>query len=154
MGVVREKMDDPSYSGWFLQFKDGINGSGYKQKPCSGPAGNTKCTPFWHQLLDEPSCPGNDCDCGQAPCAMYELDHRNESFAKWFVEVPFLRARVYQPRPLGTGGGRRGPQGEAEKTPRRHQDDPRRHQAPPRRGGACDHSGTTGGHIAIITKTS
>eukprot|EP01049_Picozoa_sp_SAG25_P007543 SAG25_NODE_620_length_6411_cov_11.541350_9_plen_87_part_00 len=40
--------------------------------------------------------------------------------------------------------------GEAGKTPRRHQDDPGRHQAPPRRGGACDHSGTTGGHIAII----
>lgn len=86
MAVVREKIDDPAYSGWFLKYKDGINGSGYAQSPCAGPKENeTKCSRFWHQLLDEPDCPDGVCDCGAAPCAMYSFDHRNSSFAKWFV---------------------------------------------------------------------
>ena len=75
-----------AYAGWFLQYKDGINGSGYAQNPCAGPKENaTKCSRFWHQLLDEPSCLDGVCDCGAAPCAMYAFDHRNASFSEWFV---------------------------------------------------------------------
>ena len=67
-------------AGWFLKYSDGINGSGYAQSPCAGPKENTtKCSEFWHQLLDEPVCPGGVCDCGAAPCAMYSFDHRTSN---------------------------------------------------------------------------
>jgi hypothetical protein len=94
MSVVREKLDDPLYAGWFLQYRDGIDGathnsSKYGENPCAGPAGDntTKCTKFWHFGLTSFSnpCPGGECDCGAAPCAAYEFDHRNASFSEWFV---------------------------------------------------------------------
>ena len=92
MSVVREKLDDPRFAGFFLQYKNGTNGatknsSDYAQNPCAGPPSEntTKCSKFWPQLLGEPVCPAGKCDCGDAPCAMYSFTHRNQSFAKWFV---------------------------------------------------------------------
>ena len=94
MSIVREKLDDPQYAGWFLQYRDGIDGatknsSEYGSNPCNGPAGDntTKCSKFWHFGLTGFSnpCPGGECDCGAAPCASYEFDHRNASFSSWFV---------------------------------------------------------------------
>jgi hypothetical protein len=94
MSIVREKLDDPQYADWFLQYRDGIDGatknsSKYGSNPCNGPAGDntTKCSKFWHFGLTSFSnpCPGGECDCGAAPCASYEFDHRNASFADWFV---------------------------------------------------------------------
>eukprot|EP00041_Stephanoeca_diplocostata_P031711 m.993533 g.993533 ORF g.993533 m.993533 type:complete len:80 (+) comp24012_c0_seq6:228-467(+) len=28
-----------------------------------------------------------ECDCGDAPCGGYVFDHRNASFAEWFIHV-------------------------------------------------------------------
>mmetsp|Transcript_51139 Transcript_51139/g.144038 ORF Transcript_51139/g.144038 Transcript_51139/m.144038 type:complete len:438 (-) Transcript_51139:73-1386(-) len=80
--LVQDKLDDPAYSGWFIRFKN-----------CTGPASN--------RSYDPPACTGGKCscawhdhagqfwdgsqDCGKSPCGGYVFDHRNASFAEWFV---------------------------------------------------------------------
>jgi hypothetical protein len=50
---VREKMLDPAYSGWFLKFKDGANGTDYHVPPCTG----EKCSDFYHDQEQTPEAP-------------------------------------------------------------------------------------------------
>eukprot|EP00051_Salpingoeca_urceolata_P027693 m.482796 g.482796 ORF g.482796 m.482796 type:complete len:583 (-) comp22669_c0_seq1:268-2016(-) len=87
---VRVKLDNPAYAGWFYRFKD------YK-----GPQSNhsyhvpactyEKCSGFYHDQEQTPEYPRGDgsclqeCDCGVAPCGEYIFDHRNNSFADWFI---------------------------------------------------------------------
>merc|ERR550514_2232848 len=84
---VREKLSDPAYAGWFLKFKDGINGS-YHVPPCTG----DKCSEFYHDQDQTPEHPHGDgscedeCDCGPVPCGEYLFDHRNESLRRWLVD--------------------------------------------------------------------
>ena len=83
---VREKLEDPQYSGWFLRFKDGINGS-YSTDPCTF----DKCSEFYHDQDQTPEHPTGDgscvdeCDCGTVPCGEYLWDHRNASLRSWLV---------------------------------------------------------------------
>jgi hypothetical protein len=87
--AVREKLDDPQYSGWFLPFKPGgslPNGS-YHVPPCTG----SKCSNLYHDQEQTPGYPHGDgscaepCDCGKSPCGEYLWDHRNASLREWLV---------------------------------------------------------------------
>ena len=87
--AVREKILDPAYSGWFLKFKDGVNGT-YRSSPCTG----SKCSAFYHDQDQTPEHPHgdgsctDDCDCGPGlPCGEYLWDHRNGSMLRrWLVD--------------------------------------------------------------------
>ena len=92
--MVREKLEDPSYKGWFLPFKDGVNGTYARGHLGPGdPWPNvTACTPGqgcsdrYHDQWSSPQCktsttlPPNHrygwcndtCDCGNGvPCGEY-----------------------------------------------------------------------------------
>lgn len=100
--LVREKLDDPAYAGWFLKFRDGINGTGYSSPPCTG----KKCSEFYHDQDQTPEHPVGDgsctdaCDCGQQPCGEYLWDHRNGSSLREFLIEEF----VFGPDGLGHEG--------------------------------------------------
>ena len=72
---VRRRLTDPRYSGWFLSYRDGVNGSGYSSPPCT--AG--KCSPLFHDAdqtpRHDPHADGScvePCDCGEdLPCGEY-----------------------------------------------------------------------------------
>ena len=99
MKVVREKLEDPNYSGWFVKFADykpGSNqsntGKHYNVNPCSA----TKCSGLYHEQTQVPAWTNNrkhvvdgncdsECDCGKLPCGNYIFNHSNASFAEWFI---------------------------------------------------------------------
>eukprot|EP01061_Rhynchopus_euleeides_P026720 TRINITY_DN43531_c0_g1_i1.p1 TRINITY_DN43531_c0_g1~~TRINITY_DN43531_c0_g1_i1.p1 ORF type:complete len:453 (+),score=152.80 TRINITY_DN43531_c0_g1_i1:179-1360(+) len=90
--TVRQKLDDPAYSGFFLRFKDGANGS-YHVPACTG----SKCSEFYHDQEQTPavptpsdphpdgSCTEGECDCGKNPCGEYLWDHRNGTMLRDFL---------------------------------------------------------------------
>merc|ERR1712070_408890 len=88
---VRIKLDDPAYSGWFLKFKDGINGS-YHVPACTG----RKCSPFYHDQDQTPEYPHGDgscteeCDCGDQPCGEYLWNHTNGTMLQDFLVNQFV----------------------------------------------------------------
>ena len=87
---VREKLDDPQFSGFFLRFKDGANGS-YHVPACDTNWDPPKCSAFYHDQLQTPQHPRGDgscvrpCDCGVNPCGEYLFDHRNGSMLTNFL---------------------------------------------------------------------
>eukprot|EP01083_Nonionella_stella_P271962 922015_1 len=92
---IREKIVDPAYSGWFLNFKkDGP----YHVPPCTNTTingkTNSKCSMIYHDLEQTPKYPGlchSICDCGNnLPCGEYLYDHRNESMQKWLTNTFIL----------------------------------------------------------------
>ena len=70
---VREKLDDPAYSGFFLRFNP-KNSTPYHVPQCDDNFSPPKCTPFYHDQEQTPGHPAGDgsctkpCDCGNAPC--------------------------------------------------------------------------------------
>ena len=117
-GSVREKLEDPAYSGWFVRFKDyrgpSSNGS-YHVPACTYVTGAPpKCSGFYHdhQLTPQANhggygggCDGG-CDCGaETPCGEYIFDHRNDSFADWFVNGYMVNNQTlnHSPLPIGLG---------------------------------------------------
>jgi hypothetical protein len=112
IGQVREKLDDPQYAGWFVRFKDyrgrASNNSYHMGAPAcdwygDGKSGPPKCSGFYHDQGQAPTREGagpayarpnhksnvciEQCDCGPTnPCGEYTFDHRNASFAKWYVD--------------------------------------------------------------------
>lgn len=107
---VRVKLDDPAYAGWFVKFKD------YK-----GPSSNhsyhvpactyEKCSGFYHDQEQTPEHPHGDgscvdeCDCGKAPCGEYIFDHRNDSFADWFINEYMITKETLLHKPISIGLG-------------------------------------------------
>lgn len=92
---MREKLDDPAYSGWFLRFD--TRKTSYHVPLCA-PENTSKCSPFYHDQEQTPevpttlqphpdgSCAGGQCDCGDSPCGEYLFDHRNGSMLRdWIV---------------------------------------------------------------------
>eukprot|EP01060_Flectonema_neradi_P038414 TRINITY_DN8043_c0_g2_i1.p1 TRINITY_DN8043_c0_g2~~TRINITY_DN8043_c0_g2_i1.p1 ORF type:complete len:439 (+),score=113.64 TRINITY_DN8043_c0_g2_i1:63-1319(+) len=92
---VREKLDDPQYSGFFLKFKPGgsfPNGT-YHVPQCT----YEKCSEFYHDQEQTPevptpekphpdgSCTEGECDCGNNPCGEYLWDHRNGTMLREFL---------------------------------------------------------------------
>jgi hypothetical protein len=84
---VREKLDDPAYSGWFLKYRDGGKGKNYSSNPCTG----RKCSVYYHDQDQTPEHPRGDgscideCDCGTQPCGEYLWDHRNNSLREFLI---------------------------------------------------------------------
>eukprot|EP00056_Hartaetosiga_gracilis_P008939 m.128241 g.128241 ORF g.128241 m.128241 type:complete len:419 (-) comp13022_c0_seq6:1961-3217(-) len=101
---VREKIEDPQYAGWFLKFKDGVNGS-YHVPPCT----LGKCSEFYHDQDQTPEHPHGDgscvdaCDCGSIPCGEYLWDHRNESLREFLINEFVLGNDTGVGNPLVSG---------------------------------------------------
>lgn len=78
--VVREKISDPAYAGWFLHFNT------------SHPHVPTDNTTLYHDHMQTPDsqmCHG-PCDCGGVPCGEYLWDLRNASLRDWLVESYYM----------------------------------------------------------------
>jgi hypothetical protein len=99
---VREKINDPAYSGWFLHFSpDGPWGNGsYNVPQCDTDFSPPRCSALYHDQLQSPEHsksgefdPGycvDPCDCGGVPCGEYLWDHRNESLREWLIHTHIL----------------------------------------------------------------
>ena len=77
-GEVREKLDDPAYSGWFIKFKDYRGpASNHSYAPAVPACTFEKCSQFYHDQEQTPAHPHGDgscveeCDCGVNPCGEY-----------------------------------------------------------------------------------
>lgn len=89
---VRVKLEDPQYSGFFLQFKPGgafPNGS-YHVPNCDDAYSLPLCSDLYHDQSQSPAVPTpanpspdgacvGKCDCGAVPCGEYLFDWRNGS---------------------------------------------------------------------------
>ena len=73
MTTVREKLDDPAYSGFFVKFK--ANGSVHVPR-CDTNYQPSKCSPYYHDQVNTPqyngslqngNCAPDPCDCGKHP---------------------------------------------------------------------------------------
>ena len=70
---LAEKLADERYSGFFLPFRDGINGT-YTSPPCS----HGLCSPLYHsqdQVPANANFANGSCGAG-VPCGEYLFDHR------------------------------------------------------------------------------
>ena len=88
---VREKLEDPSYAGWFVRFANyrgpQSNGS-YHVPACTF----EKCSGFYHDQLQTPELGGSlhnggckeECDCGKAPCREYIFGPSHPSLFAWY----------------------------------------------------------------------
>ncbi|CAE8624234.1 unnamed protein product [Polarella glacialis] len=94
--TVREKLNDPAYSGWFLRFKP--SAAPYHVPACAA-ENQSKCSTFYHDQEQTPavptaaqphpdgSCTDGVCDCGTQPCGEYLFDHRNGSMLRdWLIK--------------------------------------------------------------------
>jgi|EP01043_Picozoa_sp_COSAG02_P036217 hypothetical protein len=99
--AVAEKLRDPSYSGWFLKFKD--NTSAVHVPRCDSPhlPQQQLCSDLYHDQLQTPhwppkniandgNCSAPGCDCGGVPCGEYLWNHHNESMVQWLIEEHIL----------------------------------------------------------------
>lgn len=129
IGQVREKLDDPQYAGWFVRFKDyraRASNNSYHTPACDwygdAKSGPPKCSGFYHDqgqspthrdagpAYCRPSVNGDNvcvdqCDCGATnPCGEYTFDHRNASFAEWWVnEWMISNQTLLHDPPIGLG---------------------------------------------------
>lgn len=94
---VRKILDDPAYSGFFLQWNETALANGDLHVPNCAAEDGTKCSPFYHDQLQTPEvdggdgqCPETGCDCGLHPCGEYLFDHRNSSLAQWIIDEMIL----------------------------------------------------------------
>lgn len=106
MSSVREKLQDPDYSGFFLKFDPTV----IPHVPaCDDVTG--VCSVFYHDQLQSPSIAGPGrhpdgvcegyCDCGVGvPCGEYLFDHRNGTMLQ-----DFLISILTGPTFLGLDGG-------------------------------------------------
>lgn len=93
---VREKLDDPAYSGWFLRFD--ASTSTYHVPACAA-ENSSKCSLYYHDQGQTPEvptlahpnpdgkCADGVCDCGTQPCGEYLFDHRNGTMLRdWLIK--------------------------------------------------------------------
>jgi hypothetical protein len=109
---VREKLDDPAYSGFFLKFKKGATASELHVSPCA-PENMSKCSVYYHDQKQTPavpvvvngtmSNPDGDCigfcDSGLNPTGEYLWDHRNGSMLRDFL----IDEHILGPTGVGNG---------------------------------------------------
>jgi hypothetical protein len=100
MTTVREKLDDPAYSGFFVPFKRGgslPNGT-WHVPACDTAFSPPKCSPLFHDQVNTPQhnprsktplvngeCAPDPCDCGKHPCGEYVYDYRNGTMLQDFI---------------------------------------------------------------------
>eukprot|EP00730_Choanoeca_flexa_P015068 TRINITY_DN6822_c0_g1_i1.p1 TRINITY_DN6822_c0_g1~~TRINITY_DN6822_c0_g1_i1.p1 ORF type:complete len:447 (+),score=75.41 TRINITY_DN6822_c0_g1_i1:2-1342(+) len=98
--TVRDKLNDPNYSGWFLRFDTSKSRSSYHVPACA-PENSSKCSMFYHDQEQTPEVPTSSqphpdgtcvdyCDCGDAPCGEYLFDHRNSSLQSFIINEVIL----------------------------------------------------------------
>ena len=100
MTSVREKLDDPRYSGFFVKFKPrGSMPNGKWHVPaCDTNYDPPKCSTYYHDQVNTPQhnpnashpemtgeCAPDPCDCGKHPCGEYVYDYRNGSMLQDFI---------------------------------------------------------------------
>ena len=93
---VREKLDDPHYSGFFLKFRPNVSTFTDTHVPRCADENRQKCSIFYHDQQQTPEVPTTSdpnpdgvceeyCDCGTQPCGEYLWDHRNGSMLQEFL---------------------------------------------------------------------
>ncbi|KAJ9455680.1 hypothetical protein DIPPA_19595 [Diplonema papillatum] len=86
--TVRQKLDDPAYSGFFLKFAPNVT---THVPRCTGTGSDEKCSEYYHDQEQTPEHPTGDgncadwCDCGANPCGEYLFDHRNGTMLRDFI---------------------------------------------------------------------
>lgn len=131
IGQVREKLDDPAYSDWFVPFNSSYHGrasnNSFHVPACDwyGDAKNgpPKCSKFYHDQVQSPTKIGagpaytkaskkednvcrEQCDCGSTnPCGAYAFDHRNASFAEWWINEYMISEStlLHKPQAINLG---------------------------------------------------
>jgi hypothetical protein len=98
---VRDKLDDPAYSGFFLKFAKTPKNGSYHVPDCAA-ENASKCSVFYHDQEQTPAVPTTkqphpdgscvgQCDVGTQPCGEYLYDHRNGSMLRnWLVKEHIL----------------------------------------------------------------
>jgi hypothetical protein len=97
---IRSIINDPSYSGFFLKFKDSTSNTSV---PRCALEKKTKCSLLYHDQEQTPEVPTitnphpdgvcsteHGCDCGDVPCGEYLFDHRNASVQQWIINHHIL----------------------------------------------------------------
>ena len=92
---VREKIQDPQYSGWFLKFS---GNNDYHVPTCDNDFNPPRCSIFYHDQDQTPHHPTGDgscigpCDCGEGvPCGEYLWNHANGTMLRdWLINEHFL----------------------------------------------------------------
>jgi hypothetical protein len=86
---IREKLEDPLYSGWFLRF--GANNDEKNTPRCTFNKRLNKslCSDLFHWKGQRP---GGDCG-DKIPCGWYVWDHRNASLRTWLVDEFMMGTR-------------------------------------------------------------
>jgi hypothetical protein len=92
---VREKLQDPQYSGFFLKFSGNNN---YHVPTCDNDWSPPRCSEFYHDQDQTPHHPSGDgscvgaCDCGDGvPCGEYLWNHANGTMLReWLINEHFL----------------------------------------------------------------
>jgi len=127
-GSVREKLDDPAFSGFFVRYDPGrYRGSGsngsFVSPPCDweyNASYTPKCSALYHDQEDCPHARGGGpaypvggppstcaemCDCGASPCGEYTFNFANESLQKWFINGYMISndTLFHEPHPIGLG---------------------------------------------------
>jgi hypothetical protein len=96
--AVRERLDDPATSGWFIPF-DAANTTPYHVPPCDDNFSPPRCSKLYHDLEQTPGFPHGDgvcpgpCDCGTQPCGEYLYDYTHadtNGLADWIVNEVVL----------------------------------------------------------------
>ena len=102
---VREKLTDPAYGAWFMNFSDAVvaNHSAAHVPVCDANYDPPRCSNFYHDQSQTPGYPHGDgncappgCDVGSVPVGEYLFEHRNanvsvhgQTFVEWFVDEYF-----------------------------------------------------------------
>lgn len=102
---VREKITDPAYSRWFMNFSSEIvaNHSLSHVPVCDGNYKPPLCSNLYHDQSQTPGYPQGDgncaapgCDVGSVPVGEYLFDHRSanvsvngQTFIEWFIDDYF-----------------------------------------------------------------
>ena len=100
MTTVRDKLDDPAFSGFFVPFKRGgsLSNGTWHVPACDDAYSPPKCSALFHDQVNTPQhnphsktplvngeCAPDPCDCGNHPCGEYVYDYRNGSMLQDFI---------------------------------------------------------------------
>ena len=100
--TVREKLTDPAYAPWFMNFSDAViaDHSVAHVPVCDNNYAPPLCSNMYHDNVQTPGYPGGDgncaapaCDVGTVPIGEYLFEHRNanvsinnQTLVEWFIE--------------------------------------------------------------------
>jgi pectinesterase len=118
-GSVREKLEDPLYSGFFLRFRPKDKVATHSPR-CDDAYDPPLCSELYHSQSLAPNskeetcfnfstcdgfCESGKCDCGKVPCGSYVFDHRNGSMLRDWLVDEFVGGRAGVGAPNGIVDG-------------------------------------------------